>query len=122
MKRLVVFFIALMVGGLILFGQQPVAPTSKPKQQPKPQINLDAVKAQMMLRSNTRDKKVIIRDNMHRMQMARKKQAIVQRHQKMMLQKRKQVHRKKIQQQRVTQQRKLRQQAMRRRQIQRNRR
>ena len=119
MKRSVVFYIAL-VASLSLFAQEPAIP--KPNPQPPKDLNLDAVKAQMMLRSNTRDKMVIVRDNMHRKQIARKRQVIVQRHQKMMLQKRQQVHRKKIQQQRVAQQRKLRQQAMRRRQIQRKRR
>ncbi len=93
----------------------PLALFSQEKPLEKP--NLDAAKSKMVLRSNTRDKALLMKDNQHMKMVTIRKHNTVINQQRMMQQRMQRVNRQQIQKQRMLQQRKLRQQAMRRRQI-----
>ncbi len=97
------------------------APCVSFSQQAAKKPNIEEVKAQMVLRANTRDQVRIVKDNLHQKQMLQRRKAVIMRQQKMMQQRRIQINRRQQKKQRLIQQRKLRQKAMRRRQMQRRR-
>lgn len=105
MFRLLVF-ITLIFNSLSVFSQEKPA---------KP--NMEALKSEMVLRSNTRDKVYSIKSHQKLPAVKKRKQATIQRQQRIMQQRMQRIQRTKIQRHRMIQQRKLRQQAMRRRQM-----
>lgn len=105
----IITFLFLIVAPIVAFSQE------KPEKQTK--TKLEAAKSKMVLRSNTRDKQLLVKDNQHRHMIAKRRQASVNKQQRMMQQRMLRIQRQKIQRQRMMQQRKLRQQSMRNRQM-----
>lgn len=102
MKYIVLFF-AISFLTLALNAQE---------QKTKPDIK--DIRAEMVLRSNTRDQVTITKNNLRRQQMLRRKQMLINK-QRLMQQKRlNQIQRRRIMRQRIIQQRAVRQQAIRR--------
>ena len=87
-------------------------------EQEKPaEKNFDKAKSQMVLRSNTRDKALMMKDNQHLQMVKKRKQVAINKQKRLMQQKLQRSQRQRIQRQRTLQQRKLRQSAIRRRQM-----
>jgi hypothetical protein len=82
------------------------------EQKTKPDIN--GIKSEMILRSNTRDKVTITKNNIRRQQTYRRKQMLINKQRRIQQQRMNQIKRHRIMRQRMIQQRKIRQQAIRR--------